>query len=142
MRAQISLEFLYTNSIAIIITLFLVAILISYYSGSFALPDRCVTPYFLRCEDMFINSSNIIINLRNNFDYDIKITRLKLNDTEHTINIQLDRGKNSTINIPVSIPLNRNYAERLEIYYEPIVPNTPVNSEFVLYGRIYGRVRE
>ncbi|MCS7122754.1 MAG: hypothetical protein NZ908_02250 [Candidatus Micrarchaeota archaeon] len=139
MRAQISLEFLYVNSIAIITTLFVISLFVSYFSSSFALPERCVMPYFLSCESMYINSTHLIINLRNNFDYSLSITRIEFKNTTYQLSIRLNRGENSTIILSnIGLSKNSNAAETIRVFYRPDGANT----EFLMNGRISGRVRE
>ncbi len=136
MKAQISLEFLYINAIALIVTIFLAGVFISYLSSSISLPDRCVTPYFLNCENLFLNSSNIIISIRNNFDYDLNLVKITINGTEFNQNIYLGKGKATNITINISLP-SGNINLPLEIYYRP----SGANQDYVLYGKITGRVR-
>lgn len=136
MKGQISLEFLYVNAIALIVTIFLIGVFISYFSSSISVPDRCVTPYFLNCENMFIDKNGVIILLRNNFDYDLYVTKIILNNTEFRPNILIDRGKSSNFTLNLTLPTG-NINLPLEVYYRP----AGTNQEYVLYGRVAGRVR-
>lgn len=139
MKAQISLEFLYVNALAIIMTMFAIGIFISYFSSSFALPERCVMPYFLSCEGMYMNSTHLLINIRNNFDYNVEITKIEFNDTVYTMPQQLTRGQNSTIALTnIKLSKNSNVAKTIKVFYRP----AGTTEEFVMNGRISGRVRE
>ena len=123
MKGQVALEFLYTNALIILIALVVISLIMLYFSNLFSFVESCNTSYFLNCESFYVsrdqNNINITMNITNNFDYDVIIKDIEIDQTNYSINKNIPARQNEIIKFQISNYTDNTIDKKFIIHYSP-----------------------
>ncbi|NPA22380.1 MAG: hypothetical protein GXN92_02245 [Candidatus Micrarchaeota archaeon] len=139
MKAQAALEFLYTYGFVIILALVVISLIFHYFSLSLSTAPQCILPYYLRCENFYLNSTHLILNITNNFNYDLNLTQLTLKGKDFTHNeslgVLVERGKTTLIEVEFSRPITTpQFSAQLNFTYVPCPGGECINESYSIIG--------
>lgn len=114
-KAQAAMEFLMTYGWAILVVLIVIGAL-AYFGvldPSKLLPEKCVFPTGLHCDDYFVSESSINLSIQNGIGKDIEILNISVDETSkvslarcgNTLNEDgnLSNGQTQTFNLDCTI---------------------------------------
>src|SRR3989338_7151739 len=135
-RAQAAMEFLMTYGWAILVVLVAIGAL-AYFGvldpGKF-LPQRCVLPSGLHCEDFVIVSGGAAVRIKNVLGYTITLDKVSLESCGvYQSPLTLINGESTAVNVPCSPALTgTKYSGQLNVTYT----NTETNLQHKAQGSL------